>query len=119
MQPFRRLVEERAIHQLVDALLQQTELARLFRRQLGAEHRRHAVDIAVEAVDNLLGRIVAVTHGDGGSRGNSLPDHVADAPDAEAQDQEGEEDLDDPGVIGLAKGIEHDSLWVSLQRPAS
>ena len=94
------------LDKLVQRLVDQTQRLRLFRVDLAAQHLAQAAHFLAEGIIQLGRGNLHVTDLCGSGVGPST-ENVADAPHPEAEDQEDEQDLHDPGADGAAQGLKH------------
>ena len=95
MQPLGFLVQDRLGHQTIDGLVDHAEGFRLLDIKIAAELLAQAFDLLTHGLlHDVAGDFVAA---DGRNRRvlRGIPQEIANAPDAEAQDKKHEQDLDD------------------------
>ncbi len=92
----------------IEYRVDEADLLGLLDGEIAAEHTVHAIDLAAYRGLQLVGLDLDVA--DAGDRrlgGAALTEDVADAPNAEADDQQGEEDLEDEGAGFRPDGLQH------------
>jgi hypothetical protein len=94
------------LDELVQGLVDQTQRPRLLGIDLAAQHLAQTVHFLAEGVIQLGRGNLHVTDLCGSGVGPST-ENIADTPHPEAEDQEDEQDLHDPGADGAAQGLKH------------
>ena len=100
-------VEQPLGDQVLQRLLHHAELDRLLARELAADPLLQVAQRPIERVGELGGRDLALAHRRHRGILRAAVEHVADAPDREAGDEQHQQGLDDPGTRLFAKRIEH------------
>ena len=110
-QPGRLLIEQTAVDQLFEDLVDDPELFGLLEIDRAAKPRAQPLERRPQGRLQFLGMDALVADGGDHGIGRAVAENVADTPDPEGQDQETEEKFDDEGSRPGADRLEHGGKW--------